>query len=76
MKGHWIEEELNTNQTVLEEKASVNRLVQGEATAKAEDDHRPNHSSSLWQVSGSRMTCLTTVPTLGIKGQSRKLLSV
>ena len=34
MKGRWIEEELNTNQTVLQEKASVNRLVQGEATAK------------------------------------------
>ena len=34
VKGRWIEEELNTNQTVLQEKASVNRLVQGEATAK------------------------------------------
>ena len=68
VKGRWIEEGLNTNQTVLEEKASANGLVQGEATAKAEDNHGPNHSCSLWQVSGSRMTCLTIVPNLGITG--------
>lgn len=64
--GHRIEEELNTNQTVLEEKAFVNRLVQGEATTKAEDDHGPNYYSSLRQVSGSSMTCLTILPTLGV----------
>ena len=66
--GHWIEKELNTNQTVLEEKAFVNRLIQGQATTKAEDDHGPNHSPSLWQVSESSMTRLTILPTLGITG--------